>query len=221
MKRHAGASRSAGEARARTVQEGAPTVQQGAPRAARANGHMAGDPLAAALTRLELGVVRAQEALASWGIELHKQVAAEQLSWHELSVLHCIRLRGEGATLAELLVFLHRHDLASLQYCLRKLEGHGLIRRSRGASRREICFSLTEKGRQVTDAYADMRQSVLVALCRELLDMPRILTEAAGALERMIAIYDQATQTILNQRLTAQLPAPPRPAAPRPKPGER
>jgi predicted MarR family transcription regulator len=164
--------------------------------------YMSRDAISAALTRLELGVVRAHEALASWGTELHKHVSGEQLSWQETAVLHCVRMRGSNPTLAEMLLFLHRHDLAALQYCLKKLENHGFIRRSRGASRREIAFSITEKGREVTDAYARARQEILVELCRQVLDLQPTLIHAAQALERMVGIYDQATQSIFNHRLT-------------------
>ena len=174
-------------------------------------GHMSGDTLAATLTRLELGMMRASEALASWAVEAHNQLGPDnQLNWQEASVLHCVRLRGENPTLAELLLFLHRHDLAALQYCLRKLEKFGLIRRSRGASRREISFSITEKGRALTDAYVAVRQDLLVSLCREVVDMEETMTQAAGALERLIGIYDQATQSVLNHRLTRAVPNPPK-----------
>ncbi len=165
-------------------------------------GYMSGTTLAGTLTRLEMGVIRANEALAGWAVEAHKQLGDEQLDWQETAVLHCVRLRGENPTLAELLVFLHRHDLAALQYCLRKLERHGLIRRSRGASGREIAFSMTEKGRALTDSFVDIRQELLVELCSHVRGMHETIAAAAGALERLIGIYDQATQSVLNRRIT-------------------
>ncbi len=166
-----------------------------------ARGYMSATTLAGDLTRLEMGMIRANEALASWAVEAHKQLGDEQLDWQETAVLHCVRLRGENPTLAELLVFLHRHDLAALQYCLRKLERHGLIRRSRGASGREIAFSMTEKGRALTDSFVDIRQELLVELCSQVRGMHETITAAAGALERLIGIYDQATQSVLNRRI--------------------
>lgn len=165
--------------------------------------YMSGTPLAATLTRLEMGLMRAHEGLASWAVEAHKHLGADQLNWQEASVLHCVRLRGENPTLAELLLFLHRHDLAALQYCLRKLERYGLIQRSRGASRREIAFSITDKGRTLTDAYVGMRQELLVELCSQVHDMQQTMAAAAGALERLIGIYDQATQSVLNRHITS------------------
>jgi predicted MarR family transcription regulator len=149
-----------------------------------------------------MGVMRAHEALASWAVEAHKHLGDQPLDWQEAAVLHCVRLRGENPTLAELLLFLHRHDLAALQYCLRKLERYGLIRRSCGASRREIAYSITEKGRELTDAYVEFRHELLVGLCSQVVGMEQTMTDAAGALERLIGMYDQAQQSVLNRRLT-------------------
>lgn len=165
--------------------------------------YLSEDEMTAAITRLELGVMRAQEAMAGWGVELHKHVGGGQLSWGEVSLLHSVRLRGANPTLAELLTFLHRKDLAALQYSLRKLENHGLLKRTKGPSRREVGFTVTESGRKLTEEYAKVRRKVFVALCEEIVDMQSSLLGASAVLERVIGIYDQATQSILNQRLTS------------------
>jgi predicted MarR family transcription regulator len=166
--------------------------------------HLVADRHAAALTRLELGVMRAQEAFASWAVELNKHVAGEQLSYQDVALLHSVRLRGGTPTLTDMLIFLHRHDLAALQYSFRKLEKHGLVRRSRGAMRREITYDVTDKGRHLTDAYARLRHEVLVKLVGGIMDMDESMHAAAAVLERMVGIYDQATQSILNEHLLAQ-----------------
>lgn len=170
--------------------------------ATAADRYLSEDEMTAAITRLELGVMRAQEAMAGWGVELHKHVGGGQLSWGEVALLHSVRLRGTNPTLAELLTFLHRRDLAALQYSLRKLENHGLLTRTKGPSRREVGFAITEAGRKLTDEYARVRREVFVTLCEEIVDMQSSLVGASAVLERVIGIYDQATQSILNQRLT-------------------
>lgn len=166
--------------------------------------HLAADAHAAALTRLELGVMRAQEAFASWAVELNKHVAGETLSYQDVALLHSVRLRGGSPSLTDMLIFLHRHDLAALQYSFRKLERLGLVRRLRGAMRREISYDVTDKGREITEAYARLRHEVLVKLLGGIVDMDRSMHDAASVLERMVGIYDQATQTILNEHLLAQ-----------------
>ena len=165
--------------------------------------YMSVDTLAGSLTRFELGVVRLYEAFSSWALELQKYVSGHQVSFQEVALLHCVRLRGGSTTLAEMMMFLHRHDLAAINYSLRKLEQHGWIQRTRGPYRREVAYSITDEGRAVTDAYGRMRNQVLVTLCREILGMQASTNDAAAVLERMIGIYDQATQQILNQSLIA------------------
>jgi predicted MarR family transcription regulator len=148
-----------------------------------------------------MGIMRAQEAFASWSVELHKHSGDVQLSFQDIALLHCVRLRGGTPSLSDMLVFLHRTDLAALQYSFRKLERAGLVRRLKGAARREVVYDPTEAGRAVTDRYAGLRQEMLVQLVMEFVDMDRAMHDAATVLERMVGIYDQATQSILNENL--------------------
>jgi predicted MarR family transcription regulator len=172
--------------------------------------YMSFDALAASLTRFEMGIMRLYEAFSSWALELQKYVSGYQLSFQECALLHCVRLRGGSTTLAEMMMFLHRHDLAAINYSLRKLEQHGLIKRMKGPFRREVAYAITDSGRAITDAYGRMRHQVLVKLCREVLGMQASTADAAAVMERMIGIYDQASQSILNQSListASMLPA--------------
>lgn len=165
--------------------------------------YMSFDALAASLTRFEIGIMRLYEAFSSWALELQKYVSGYQLSFQECALLHCVRLRGGSTTLAEMMMFLHRHDLAAINYSLRKLEQHGLIKRMKGPFRREVAYAITDEGRAITDAYGRMRHQVLVRLCREVLGMQASTADAAAVMERMIGIYDQASTSILNQSLIA------------------
>lgn len=170
--------------------------------------HMSGDGLSAALVRVELGLVRVHEAFSSWALELQKHASSYQMSYQEVILLHCVRLRGGTTTLAEMLIFLHRHDLAAVNYSLRKLEQLGLIARKRGAFRREVIYAITDHGREITDVYSRFRQRVLVERFREIEGMQQTANEVAAIIERMIGVYDQATQSIMNQPLIAEAGAP-------------
>lgn len=170
--------------------------------------HMSADALSAALVRLELGLMRIHEAFSSWALELQKHSSGYQMSFQEVALLHCVRLRGGTTTIAEMLIFLHRHDLAAVTYSLRKLEQAGLIERKRGPYRREVAYAITEHGREVTDLYSKFRQRVLVERFREIPGIQQTANEVAAVIERMIGIYDQATQSIMNQPLIAEAGAP-------------
>jgi predicted MarR family transcription regulator len=170
--------------------------------------HMSADGLSAALVRFELGLMRMHEAFSSWALELQKHVSGYQMSFQEAALLHCVRLRGGTTTHAEMLIFLHRHDLAAVNYSLRKLEQLGLIVRKRGPYRREVAYAITDHGREITDVYSRFRQRVLVERCRAIPGMQQTANEVAAVIERMIGIYDQATQSIMNQPLIAEAGAP-------------
>jgi predicted MarR family transcription regulator len=182
---------------------GSPNLAAGVTVATCKDRYMSLDPMSASLTRFELALMRVYQAFASWALELQKYVSGEQFSFQEVALLHCVRLRGGTTTLAEMMLFLHRQDLAALNYSLRKLEKHGLIKRARGPQRREVAYALTELGRRVTDAYGEMRQRVLIELCHNVVDMQRNASQAAAVIERLIGIYDQAAQAVLNQSLIA------------------
>jgi len=192
----------------------APPATAATPPPAPQHQYMSYDALAASLTRFEMGIVRLHEAFSGWARELQKYVSGQQMTFPEVALLVCVRLRGGSTTMAEMMMFLHRHDLAAISYSLRKLEQNGLIRRMRGPNRREVAYAVTDRGREVTDAYGRMRHQVLVQLCREVVGMQASANEAAGVMERMIGIYDQAAQTILNQAMISSAARiPPEPVA--------
>lgn len=156
---------------------------------------------ASALTRVELAMIRAVEAFSRWCFFLHKSVGAAGLSAQDVWLLHSIRMRGGAQNLSELLLFLNRHDVSTLQYSLKKIEQFGLIERITGNSKREAGYRLTDAGRRATEDYADLREEILVSLVSDVNGLPAALGAAAGALERLTGLYDQSTQTVLNRKI--------------------
>ena len=61
--------------------------------------------------------------------ELHIE-GAINLSFPDIALLHCVRLRGGATTLAEMLMFLHRHDLAAERPAAGALQREGSRRSS-------------------------------------------------------------------------------------------
>jgi predicted MarR family transcription regulator len=110
-------------------------------------------------------------------------------------------MRGGAQNLSELLLFLNRNDVSTLQYSLKKIEQHGLVERITGNSRREAGYRLTDKGVRATEEYAQLRQEILVSLLADVNGLPEALAGAAGALERLTGIYDQSTQSVLNRKI--------------------
>jgi predicted MarR family transcription regulator len=165
--------------------------------------YMTASDEASTLTRAELAMIRALEAFSRWSFFLHKSVSDAALGPQDIWLLHSIRMRGGAQNLSELLLFLNRNDVSTIQYSLRKIEQFGLIERVTGNSKREAGYRLTTAGVEETDAYAKLREELLVSLVGDVNGLVRALGEAAGALERLTSLYDQSTQTVLNQKILA------------------
>lgn len=166
-----------------------------------ADRYMTGSPDSAVLTRAELAIIRALEAFSRWCFFLHKSVSGMPLGPEDVWLLHSIRMRGGAQNLSELLLFLNRNDVSTIQYSLRKIEQCGLIRRVTGNSRREAGYQLTEEGVRATDEYARIREELLVDLIGDINGFVPALDQAASTMERLTALYDQSTQTVLNRKI--------------------
>jgi predicted MarR family transcription regulator len=156
---------------------------------------------AVVLTRVELAMIRAVEAFRRWAFFLHKSVGGTQLGAEDIWLLHSIRMRGGAQNLSELLLFLNRNDVSTLQYSLRKIEQAGLIERVTGNSKREAGYRLTDRGLGITDEYAAVRQELLVSLVGDINGFAAGLDGAAATLERLTGLYDQSTHAVLNRKI--------------------
>ena len=163
--------------------------------------YMTRSPAAAALTRAELAIIRSGEAFMRWAYFLHQSASGAPLSAQDISLLHSIRMRGHAQNLSELMLFLNRNDVSTIQYTLKKLEQYGYVERIPGKSKREAGCRLTEEGIKITDAFADLREELLVELVDETSGFADELLNAAAALERLTGIYDQSTQSALNRKI--------------------
>lgn len=163
--------------------------------------YMTGSQESSTLTRAELAMIRALEAFSRWAYFLHKSVSGTPLGAQDVALLHSIRMRGGAQNLSELLLFLNRNDVSTIQYSLRKIEQSGLIERITGNSRREAGYRLTPAGIEATSAYAALREELMVVLVGEVKGLVDSLGEAASTLERLASLYDQSTQTVLNRRI--------------------
>jgi predicted MarR family transcription regulator len=161
--------------------------------------YMTSTPCAAALTRIELATVRVFEAFSRWATELNNFVTSEHLAYQDAALLHCLRLRHGVRNLSEIMMFMNRTDVSNIQYSLRKLERANLVKRVAGASKRESSYYLTDHGKEVTDIYGTVRQELLVRLAGDIVGFEQQVADAAAVLERMVGLYDQSTQSLLNQ----------------------
>lgn len=163
--------------------------------------YMSNSAEAGALTRAELAMIRANEAFARWIVLLHRAADGSSLGWQDVALLHSIRMCGGAQNLSDLLLFLNRNDVSTIQYSLRKLEQFGLIVRVAGRSKREAGYQLTDRGVQATREYAAQREKLLVSLLGEINGYAAALDNAASVFERLTALFDQATKAVLNTKV--------------------
>ncbi|SFP96496.1 winged helix DNA-binding protein [Tranquillimonas alkanivorans] len=143
--------------------------------------------------------MRATESFSRWQAECLASSGDVQASGAENALLHVIRMNDRPKSVKEIARLTNREDIPNIQYGLRKLAKGGLIERE-GASRTGVLYSVTEKGRAVTDRYAEVRQALLVRLLGRLDDAETVLGEAAQTLEILCGIYDRAALSATTQR---------------------
>ncbi|GEL19856.1 winged helix DNA-binding protein [Pseudonocardia asaccharolytica] len=175
--------------------------------------HMAQTPHEEALTAFEFTLLQVEEAFRRWCVQASRLVHGTDLSFNEIIVLHVIRMQERPKDTATIAKLVNRDDVANVQYNLRKLAGASLIEKGRLGS--TTVFEVTEKGREVTDRYAELRQSLLMSATRELVDIDTKLAMGTRFMKMMTGIYDGAargTATINPTALFAGEAGPPEPA---------
>lgn len=163
--------------------------------------YMSSSELAATLTRMEVAMVRSIEGFGRWSAALNRIAIGAALSAPDVWLLHGIRMRGGVQNLSELLLFLNRTEISTIQYSLRKLEQWGLVERVHGNSKREAGYRLTTQGEAATADYAATREKTLVELLAERNVRPEAMQATANILETMTGFYDQTTQLVVNRKV--------------------
>jgi predicted MarR family transcription regulator len=147
-----------------------------------------------AFTEFEFALHHITEAFARWSTALHEYVSGDSLPVQDISLLQLIRMNERPKSAAEIGKFLNRDDSSNILYSLRKLEKSGLIEKTGGALR-QTAYQVTPRGRDVTDAYADMRRRILLESVDKLVDPGDELSVVTRTIWRISGLYEQAART--------------------------
>jgi predicted MarR family transcription regulator len=161
--------------------------------------HLARNAPEVDVAELEYALMRAFEAFGRWQGECLASVIDLVASGPENAMLHIIRMHDRPKTIKDLARLANREDIPNMQYSLRKLIGAGLVVRN-GSGRSGVTYSVTDKGRDVTDRYADVRASLLIKAVQSVPNFPSRLREAANTLDLLTGIYEQASRTAATHR---------------------
>lgn len=161
--------------------------------------HLARTPLEMSVAELEYALIRCFEGFGHWQAECLASVADIAASGPENALLHMIRMNDRPKSVRDLTHMANRDDIPNIQYSLRKLIKGGLVARS-GSGRSGVTYEATERGREVTDRYADVRADLLIKSVARVPDLAKRLQAAAHTLDLMMGIYEQASRAAATHR---------------------
>lgn len=161
--------------------------------------HLARTPLEVDVAELEFALMRAFEAFGRWQAECLGSVIDLAASGPENAMLHIIRMNDRPKSIKDLARLSNREDIPNMQYSLRKLIGAGLVDKT-GSGRSGVTYSVTDKGREVTDRYAEVRSSLLAKAIQSVPDLRHRLEETTGTLDLITGIYEHAALSAATHR---------------------
>ncbi|MEJ8308335.1 winged helix DNA-binding protein [Agrobacterium larrymoorei] len=161
--------------------------------------HLARTPAEVDLAEAEFALMRAFEAFGRWQAECLGSVVDLAVSGPENAMLHIIRMNERPKSIKDLARLANRDDIPNMQYSLRKLIGAGLVQKS-GSGRSGVVYSVTEKGKLVTDRYADVRASLLAKAVQSVPELRHRLEDATTTLDLMTGIYEHAALSAATHR---------------------
>lgn len=161
--------------------------------------HLARTPVEVDVSEIEYALMRANEAFGRWQTECLASVVDLAVSGPENAMLHIIRMNDRPKSIKDLARLANREDIPNIQYSLRKLIGAGLVVRQ-GSGRSGVTYSVTDSGRAVTDQFAEIRASLLIAAIKSVPNFPQKLEEATRTLDLLTGIYEQAARIAATHR---------------------
>lgn len=167
--------------------------------------HLARTPMEVDVAELEFSLMRAFEAFGRWQAECLGSVIDLAASGPENAMLHIIRMNERPKSIRDLARLSNREDIPNMQYSLRKLIGAGLVEKT-GSGRSGVTYNVTEKGREVTDRYAEVRASLLTRAVQSVPDLRHRLEDTTRTLDLMTGIYEHAALSAATHRRLPKQP---------------
>lgn len=158
------------------------------------NSHLSRSIAEAALTDLEFALHHLQEAYGRSCVELHALVLGERFLVIDGSVIHVLRMQDRPKSASEIAAALNKDNTSNVLYSLRKLQKMGLVRQVKNLPRSQMVYEITERGRQVTDEYAELRQEMLLSNVTDEEEFAAEIDHAVQTIIRLVGRYDYAAR---------------------------
>ncbi|PIE10606.1 MAG: hypothetical protein CSA72_07555 [Rhodobacterales bacterium] len=143
--------------------------------------------------------MRCFEAFGRWQGECLASVSDFAGSGPENALLHLVRMNDRGKSIKELARLTNRDDIPNIQYSMRKLLAAELVQK-KGSGRTGVTYEVTDKGRQVTDDYSELRKRLLIEQIRSLPRFETRLAEAGRSLNILAGIYEEIARVTATHR---------------------
>ena len=156
--------------------------------------HLATNDREIKFTDFEFAIIRAAAAFDRWQKDCLACCLEGGLSAMENAVLHIIRMHDRPKSISDIARLMNRDDISNLQYSLRKLNTAQLIKRSdKRDSKRSATYTITGKGKQISDQFAEFRRDLLLNLTDSIKDFDTDVVVASKILNIIAGLYDHAS----------------------------
>jgi len=147
----------------------------------------------AELSEYEYGLIVAGHAFNRWIVRCMAAADGPELGPLDVLVLHTVNHRGREKRLADICFVLNVEDTHTVNYALKKLVKHELVRSQRRG--KEVAYSVTEAGAALCGRYREVREDCLVSALSALGTVDNTEIGAAGNVLRALSgLYDQAAR---------------------------
>lgn len=163
--------------------------------------HLAENDEELSFTELEFAILRISGAFDRWQKDCLACCIDGGLSGTDNAVLHIIRMHDRPKSISDVARLMNRDDLSNLQYSLRKLSKAGLIERAgNGNSKRNAAYSVTPRGTEISDLFAQFRRELLISLTDSIKNLDRDIETACKVLNLASGLYDHASTVAASHR---------------------
>ena len=159
------------------------------------NWHLAKTNSEFLVTEFEWAMIRLNEAFVRWVATSSSIFIDEDIKFSEHMILHVIRMQDRPKNSVTIARMMNRDDVANIQYSLRKLEAANLIVKSREKSGKTFAYTVTEKGNQITQGYADIRSDLLIRAMSAIANIDERIADMTQTMGVLTGIYEEMARS--------------------------
>ena len=159
------------------------------------NWHLAKTNSEFLVTEFEWALIRLYEAFSRWVATSSSVLIDEDIKFSEHMILHVIRMHNRPKNSVTIARMMNRDDVANIQYSLRKLEAADLIVKSREKSGKTFAYTVTEKGKQITQGYADIRSDLLIRAISTISNIDERIADMTQTIGVLTGIYEEMARS--------------------------